>query len=73
MPWDFALSDGTHYLPDFYLPTARAWAEIKGDHDQRIEMSGSLLSCGRRALSGAGASRSLGRGCAHGGVVVLSA
>jgi hypothetical protein len=42
MPWDyepegFVLSDGTRYLPDFYVPTARAWAEIKGDHDQRIE------------------------------------
>lgn len=41
MPWDyepdgFALTDGTWYLPDFYLPTARAWAEVKGDHQERL-------------------------------------
>lgn len=41
LPWDYEpegyeLSDGTRYLPDFYLPTARAWAEVKGDHMQRM-------------------------------------
>lgn len=41
MPWQyepegFTLSDGTNYLPDFYLPTARAWAEVKGEHQQRV-------------------------------------
>jgi hypothetical protein len=41
MPWNyepegFILSDGTWYLPDFYLPTARAWAEVKGDHYERM-------------------------------------
>ena len=42
MPWryepeGFELSDGTWYLPDFYLPTARAWAEVKGPHNERID------------------------------------
>lgn len=41
LPWQyepegFQLSDGTQYLPDFYLPTARAWAEVKGDHRERM-------------------------------------
>lgn len=41
MPWQyepegFTLSDAANYLPDFYLPTARAWAEVKGDHQQRV-------------------------------------
>lgn len=41
MPWvyepeAFTLSDGTNYLPDFWLPTARAWAEIKGPHNERV-------------------------------------
>lgn len=41
LPWvyepeGYELSDGTRYLPDFWLPTARAWVEVKGSHDQRI-------------------------------------
>jgi hypothetical protein len=41
LPWHYepqshALSDGQWYHPDFYLPTARAWVEVKGDHDERI-------------------------------------
>lgn len=26
----FALDDGTNYLPDFWLPQVRKWAEVKG-------------------------------------------
>jgi hypothetical protein len=42
LPWHyepegFALSDGTNYLPDFYLPTARAWVEVKGVHNERMD------------------------------------
>ena len=42
LPWvyepeAFTLSDGTNYLPDFWLPTAKAWAEIKGPHNERLE------------------------------------
>jgi hypothetical protein len=42
LPWNyepegFTLSDGTRYLPDFYLPTARAWAEVKGPHHERMK------------------------------------
>jgi hypothetical protein len=36
-PEAFTLNDGTNYLPDFYLPTARAWAEVKGDHNEWVE------------------------------------
>lgn len=32
----FQLSDGSWYLPDFYLPSAKAWMEVKGDHDERV-------------------------------------
>ena len=31
-PEGFQLSDGTCYSPDFYLPSARAWLEVKGSH-----------------------------------------
>jgi len=34
-PEGFKLSDGTWYSPDFYLPAARAWVEVKGDHHER--------------------------------------
>jgi hypothetical protein len=29
----FVLDDGTHYLPDFWLPTLKLWLEIKGELD----------------------------------------
>ena len=35
-PEGFELSDGTWYSPDFYLPNARAWCEVKGDHLERV-------------------------------------
>lgn len=35
-PEGFVLSDGTWYSPDFYLPSASAWLEVKGAHQQRI-------------------------------------
>lgn len=41
LPWQyepegFKLSDGIWYSPDFYLPSARGWLEVKGDHNERI-------------------------------------
>ena len=33
-PEGFVLEDGTHYLPDFYLPQHRVWLEIKGSHHE---------------------------------------
>lgn len=36
-PEGYKLSDGTWYSPDFYLPDSRAWAEVKGDHMQRLD------------------------------------
>lgn len=35
-PQAFQLSDGSNYLPDFYLPGVRAWLEVKGAHQQRL-------------------------------------
>jgi hypothetical protein len=35
-PEGYALDDGTYYSPDFWLPTANAWLEVKGSHNQRI-------------------------------------
>lgn len=42
LPWmyepeGFELSDGTRYLPDFWLPTVRAWGEVKGPHGERLD------------------------------------
>lgn len=41
-PEGFELSDGTKYLPDFYLPTFDQWFEVKGhmgDYDQhKVDM-----------------------------------
>lgn len=31
-PEGFELSDGSCYSPDFWLPSARAWLEVKGSH-----------------------------------------
>lgn len=41
IPWEyenrgFELSDGQWYLPDFYLPSAKAWLEVKGPHGQGV-------------------------------------
>lgn len=41
VPWDYEpegyqLSDGTWYSPDFWLPSARAWLEVKGSHMLRV-------------------------------------
>jgi hypothetical protein len=35
-PEGYELSDGSWYLPDFFLPTAKAWLEVKGAHQQRV-------------------------------------
>lgn len=32
-PEGFVLSDGTYYLPDFYLPDLKLWVEVKGVMD----------------------------------------
>jgi len=36
-PEGFRLSDGLWYSPDFYLPSANAWLEVKGSHMQRVD------------------------------------
>lgn len=41
VPWQYEpegyqLSDGSWYLPDFYLPTCHGWLEVKGDHQERM-------------------------------------
>jgi len=36
-PVGVELDDGQWYRPDFYLPTQRVWAEVKGPHNQRID------------------------------------
>jgi len=36
-PEGFELLDRTRYLPDFYLPQARAWLEVKGEHNERVD------------------------------------
>ena len=33
-PEGFVLSDGTYYLPDFYLPESKSWFEVKGEMDE---------------------------------------
>ena len=33
-PEGFVLSDGTYYLPDFYLPDFKFWVEVKGVMDE---------------------------------------
>jgi hypothetical protein len=36
-PVGIELPDGQRYRPDFYLPTQRVWAEVKGPHNERLE------------------------------------
>lgn len=33
----YELSDGSRYLPDFFLPQIRTYIEVKGDHGERTE------------------------------------
>lgn len=33
----FKLSNGSCYLPDFYIPSADAWVEVKGGHNIGLE------------------------------------
>lgn len=35
----YKLDDGTYYLPDFWLPTYRAFVEVKGNHPTKKEWS----------------------------------
>lgn len=35
-PVAVTLPDGTAYRPDFYLPSQRVWAEVKGPHNERL-------------------------------------
>ncbi len=37
-PEGFVLADGTCYLPDFYLPQIRSWAEVKPEAFTQAEM-----------------------------------
>jgi hypothetical protein len=34
-PMSFLLPDGTHYMPDFWLPSLRLWAECRGYHTEK--------------------------------------
>jgi hypothetical protein len=43
-PEGFVLSDGTMYLPDFYLPWFRCYVEIKPKHSSQIELAVKTLS-----------------------------
>ena len=40
----FVLSDGTYYLPDFWLPEQRLWVEVKGDLDEESKRKIELFS-----------------------------
>jgi hypothetical protein len=49
IPWQyepegFHLTDGTKYLPDFYLPSVQGWLEIKGDHMDRYTKIGQFAA-----------------------------
>jgi len=35
-PEGYELSDGTRYMPDFWLPGQRTWLEVKGSHNERV-------------------------------------
>lgn len=43
-PVGVQLDDGQWYRPDFYLPTQRVWAEVKGPHNERIDKPAVLQS-----------------------------
>jgi hypothetical protein len=36
-PVSVQLEGGINYRPDFWLPTSRTWAEVKGPHNERID------------------------------------
>lgn len=41
-PEGILVEDNVRYRPDFYLPTQRVWAEVKGQHNQRIDKPSKL-------------------------------
>lgn len=41
-PHGILVEDNVWYRPDFYLPTQRVWAEVKGPHNQRIDKPSKL-------------------------------
>lgn len=41
-PVGVQLEDGQRYRPDFYLPSQRVWAEVKGPHNERIDKASAL-------------------------------
>lgn len=41
-PVGVQLDDGQWYRPDFYLPTQRIWAEVKGPHNERLDKPAGL-------------------------------
>jgi hypothetical protein len=43
-PQGFELSDGTFYLPDFYLPSISTWCEVKGNMTKEDEYKISLFA-----------------------------
>lgn len=43
-PQGFELSDGTFYLPDFYLPSISTWCEVKGNMTKKDEHKISLFA-----------------------------
>lgn len=43
-PVGVQLEDGQWYRPDFYLPSQRVWAEVKGPHNERIDKPAGLQS-----------------------------
>ena len=43
-PEGFVLSNGTYYLPDFYLPDLKLWVEVKGVMDEKSRKKIELFS-----------------------------
>lgn len=53
-PLALLLPSGQMYLPDFYLPTLKTWAEVKGPHMERFAKAAELSETLRHAGDGPG-------------------
>ena len=51
-PEGFDLGNGIYYLPDFYIPEADAWIEIKGKYPTKTELEKMHLFCKQACANG---------------------
>lgn len=53
-PEGFEMTDGRRYLPDFYFPQVRTYAEVKPNYEDPAELNRQLFKCQEFIMAGMG-------------------